>query len=304
MTDSKGTYRKYADFNFSAERLQLIRQAAQISDQYESDGFAMTLRQLYYQMVARNLIENNKGTYDRLGSAVSDGRLAGLISWTALEDRTRRLLGYQTYDNPAEAIRSSASNYRLDKWAGQRFRPEVWVEKEALIGVIGDICSKLEVDFFACKGYNSQSEQWRAGRRFARYIQQGQTPIVFHLGDHDPSGLDMTRDNRDRLSMFAGVDVLVVRLALNMDQIRQWNPPPNYAKPSDSRYGDYQREYGDECWELDALAPPVIHDLIRGAIKPLRDEKMWDEMKAQETEDIRLIEQTADDLNFDEGTPD
>lgn len=290
------TFIKYRDIKFTDDRLTLIRQAADISDRYESSGMPMTLRQLYYQMVAANLIANNKQSYDRLGGAVSDGRIAGLISWTALEDRTRNLMGHRTYDSPAQAVAAVRRSYKIDKWVNQRWRPEVWVEKEALIGVIGHICSQLEIDFFACKGYTSQSEQWRAGRRLARYVQAGQRPIVFHLGDHDPSGIDMTRDNQERLSMFAGTPIQVVRLALNMPQIEELRPPPNYAKPTDSRYDDYRRQYGEECWELDALPPERIHQMIEVAILQLRDQKAWDEMVEQETDDLRILDDVIEQL--------
>ncbi len=291
MIDERtGTFLSYGHFKFGEDRLILIRQASDIAESYERQGIPMSLRQLYYQMVAHNLIENSKESYNRLGGAVSDGRMAGLISWTAIEDRGRNLQGLHAYDSPEHAIRSTMAGYRIDKWANQLWRPEVWVEKEALIDVIGVICNKLEVDFFACKGYNSQSEQWRAGQRFADYVRKGQRPIVFHLGDHDPSGIDMTRDNRERLETFAGVPVQVVRLALNMNQVERYNPPPNYAKITDSRFGDYRRQFGEECWELDALEPHVIQQLIEDAVRRLRDPALWDEMVAQETEDKQRMQ--------------
>lgn len=142
---------------------------------------------------------------------------------------------------------------------------------------------------------NSQSEQWRAGRRFAGYIAKGQTPIVFHLGDHDPSGIDMTRDNRDRLSMFAGTPINVQRIALNMPQIEKYNPPPNPVKFSDSRAKDYEQEFGESSWELDALSPTVIKDLIEDAILRVRDRKKYDAMLKLEAEDKIVLQQFAED---------
>lgn len=292
MTDQEraGTFRCYRRMAFKDDKLLLIRRASDICEKYERQGIPMSLRQLYYQLVSKNLIENSKESYNRLGGAVSDGRIAGLISWTAIEDRGRNLQGLNHADSPEAAIKAMTAGYSIDKWANQPFRVEVWVEKEALIDVIGVICNRLEVDFFACKGYNSQSEQWRAGMRMAGYVRKGQRPIVFHLGDHDPSGLDMTRDNRDRLSMFVGVPVQVTRLALNMNQIEQYQPPPNYAKMSDSRYAEYRNYHGEESWELDALEPRVIQDLIQSAVLQVRDQKLWDEMTAQQTEDKLFLE--------------
>jgi hypothetical protein len=248
-------------------------------------------------MVARGMRENTKGSYDKLKNIISEGRLAGLVSWTAIEDRQRNLMGHQTFESPSAAVKWLAEeHYKIDLWADQPFRPEVWVEKAAQEGTVGQICSMLRVDFFSCRGYNSQSEQWRAGRRFAKYISKGQTPIVFHLGDHDPSGIDMTRDNRDRLSMFAGVPINVQRIALNMPQIEKYNPPPNPVKFSDSRAEDYEREFGESSWELDALSPTVIKDLIEDAIMRVRDHKKYDAMLKMEAEDKIVLQQFCDDM--------
>ena len=149
----------------------------------------------------------------------------------------------------------------------------------------------------------SQSEQWRAGRRLARYVAKGQRPIVFHLGDHDPSGIDMTRDNGERLSMFAGVPMQVVRLALNRDQVDRYHAPPNPAKVTDSRYAAYQREHGEESWELDALDPEVIQELISSAVGRLREPAAWDAALLQEAEDSRALEELAEELGEDPEEP-
>lgn len=289
MSDN-GTYLQYIPRNFTRSTLELIARANKIIAEYERQGLSLTLRQLYYQFVARGLLPNSDQSYNRLGSTVSDGRLSGLISWTAIEDRTRNLRGLRTYDSPGDAIAGARASYRRDLWADQPWRPEVWIEKEALVGVVESICAELRVDFFACRGYNSQSEQWRAGQRFAEYIRKGQRPIVFHLGDHDPSGIDMTRDNQERLSMFAGVPIQVVRLALNMPQVEQYNPPPNPAKVTDSRARGYIELYGEYSWELDALEPTVLRDLVRNAVLQLRDEERWNRALEAEAEDLRYLD--------------
>jgi len=292
---------KYIDKKFSPESELVIAQSDQIISEYERQGFSLTLRQLFYQHVARGYIENSTASYNRLGNIMSDARLAGLISWTAIEDRGRNLRGLNFHRNPQQAIQGVAINYRIDMWKDQLFRPEVWIEKEALVGVIGGICNSLRVDYFACKGYNSQSEQWRAGQRFASYIGKGYKPIVFHLGDHDPSGLDMTRDNFERLRMFVGHPVPVQRLALNFDQVQAMNLPPNPAKVTDSRFEAYRRRFGEESWELDALSPAFISNLISEAINGIIDKGAWDESLRAETEDRRYLEELAegDDHDFD-----
>lgn len=288
-------FRCYQPKDFSQASLIQIEQANKIIQEYEGRGYSLTLRQLYYQFVARGLLDNVPANYNQLGKLVSDGRMAGLISWTAIEDRTRNLRGLRTMEKPSDALKAARADYALDLWQGQDWRPEVWIEKDALVGVIGAICDKLRVNFFACRGYNSQSEQWRAAQRFADYIRRGQRPIIFHLGDHDPSGLDMTRDNRDRLSLFVGAPVQVVRLGLNRDQIEQYNPPPNPAKVTDSRAKAYMAEHGDSSWELDALDPAVISKLIEDAVLRIRDKRQYDKMLAQEAADLDYLDILIDE---------
>jgi hypothetical protein len=283
------TYRAYVSKNFGEDAIRRIGVANQIIEEYQTKGYTLTLRQLYYQHVARGLIANNLAEYSRLGALINDGRLAGMISWHAIEDRTRNLIGLNTYADPADLLRSVEGNYRIDLWENQPWRPEVWVEKEALADVVGKICNQLRVDFFACRGYVSQSEQWRAGRRLMSYVLKGQRPIVFHLGDHDPSGIDMTRDNEERLTMFAGTPITVVRLALNMEQVQRYRPPPNPAKVTDSRFEGYQKKFGDESWELDALNPEVIHDLIESNVRRVREQKLWDAALAREVADKQAL---------------
>lgn len=213
---------------------------------------------------------------------ISDARLAGLVDWEAIVDRTRYVRSNSHWDSAASLIESCEAQFAFDKWEDQDYKPEVWIEKEALIGIVEGVCQKLDVPFFACRGYSSQSEQWRAGKRFALAREEGRIPIVLHLGDHDPSGIDMTRDNQERLSLLAGLDVKVKRLALNMDQIEQYNPPPNPTKLTDSRAGSYIRKYGKNSWELDALNPAVISTLIEGEILLLRDDVRWKKAVARE----------------------
>jgi hypothetical protein len=288
-----GIYLRYIDKRLGEEALKVVAVANEIIGEYAAQGLDLTLRQLYYQFVARGFLPNRQSEYNRLGTIISDGRLCGLIRWDALVDRTRNLMGLQTYETPNELIKEAADSYRRDLWQDQAWRPEVWIEKEALTGVVSRICNELRVDFFACRGSNSQSEQWRAGQRFADYIRKGQRPIIVHLGDHDPSGIDMTRDNADRLEMFVGTPVSVQRLALNMDQVEELQPPPNPTKLSDSRAQGYIDRFGYESWELDALDPSYIRNLISDAVKLVRDEDSWEDSLAEELAEIEQLKDFA-----------
>jgi len=278
---------------FSGGSLAIIEAANRIIDEYQAQGFTLTLRQAYYQFVSRGLLANKQTEYKRLGSILNDARLAGLIDWDAIEDRTRNVRTVSSWDDPSEIIKSAAQSYKEDLWKGQKYRVEVWIEKDALLGVIEPACNRWRLPYYACRGYSSQSEQYRAGKRFAEWQENGQRPIVFHLGDHDPSGIDMTRDNSDRLEMFAERAIPVERLALNMDQVRRYNPPPNPAKESDGRAAGYIERFGRSSWELDALDPRVIDQLIENAVRKRISLDLWNASKQEEQENRDLIKQAS-----------
>lgn len=284
----------YIERRFSAASLAMIEKANEIIAEYESQGFALTLRQLYYQFVARDIVPNNMKSYKNLGSVVNDGRLAGLIDWNHITDRTRSLRKNNHWATPGGVIRAAAESYRIDMWARQKYRPEVFIEKDALVGVIEGVCAELDVPYFSCRGYTSQSEMWVGGQRIGTWAKQKQTPIIFHFGDHDPSGKDMTRDIEDRLKIFMG-GVELHRLALNMDQIEQYDPPPNPAKTTDSRAKAYIAAFGNDSWELDALEPRVIVDLIRTAVNRLKKKKIWAEDTARWEKERGLLERAAEE---------
>lgn len=265
---------KYRDIRFSKDTLSTIETCNRIIEEYQDQGFRLTLRQLYYQLVSRDVIANSQKEYKRLGSIVNDARLAGLIDWLSIEDRTRNLRELPTWDSPADIVKSAAAQFHVDMWKDQQWRPEVWIEKDALVGVIEDVCDEFDVPYFSCRGYTSQSEMWSASQRLLAHISRKQYPLVLHFGDHDPSGMDMTRDIRDRLEMFVGGSK-VERLALNADQVERFHPPPNPAKTTDSRYRAYIADFGDESWELDALEPRVISGLIRSALEHLINKPKW-----------------------------
>ena len=288
----------FKEFNFRDSTIVLIAEANEIIREYSRDRLTLTLRQLYYQFVARGLLPNNQKSYHKLGKTISDARLAGMVDWNAIIDRTRNLNRHPSWSDPASIIYSAARSYALDLWAGQPHRVEVWIEKEALVGVIDRICYDLNVPHFACRGYVSQSEQWAAGKRFEEYIQEDQHPVVIHLGDHDPSGIDMTRDIDDRLAMFAYRQIEVRRIALNMNQVEEYNPPPNPAKLTDTRAGSYISRYGSESWELDALEPRIMRDLIKDTAMEYCDEDLFEGRKAQQEEEREKLTSLSE--NWDE----
>ncbi|EHZ5950836.1 hypothetical protein K6I65_002031 [Listeria monocytogenes] len=279
----------YKEMRFRADSLALIEKVNQIIKEYHRQGYELTLRQVYYQLVANGIIENKERSYKNLGSLISNARLAGLIDWNAIVDRTRFLRGFNYETSPEDAIERLSQRYGTDPWAGQKNHVEVWVEKDALVDIVGQASSKLNVDYFSCRGYVSQSAMFRSARRLADWQLAGKDITILHLGDHDPSGIDMSRDIEERLATF-GIFPDVKRIALNMDQVDEYTPVPNPTKLSDSRAADYISQFGYESWELDALQPRIIDDLISRHINPLIDWDLMESVKEECEEERRQLE--------------
>lgn len=265
---------RYEACNFRGEALAQIEQAKQIVDQFTKDGYSLTLRQLYYQFVARGWLENTERNYKNLGTLIGKARLAGMLDWTALEDRTRFLRRLDHWDSPAEIVDAARRSYRRNLWEGQPNYVEVWVEKDALVDVVARAADSLDTPYFSCRGYVSLSEMWVAAQRMIQQARMGKLCVILHLGDHDPSGVDMSRDIAQRLKTFRA-SVAVTRIALTMDQIEELDPPPNPAKLTDSRCEDYIRQYGNESWELDSLDPRYINDLIDKHVRKFIVPGIW-----------------------------
>lgn len=128
---------RYKKWNPGADARDIIRQANEICADYAAQGYDLTLRQLYYQFVSKALLPNRQQSYKRLGDIINQARLAGLMDWNYITDRTRNLQSLGHWRTPGEIIRSAANSFALDKWSDQPIRVEVWVEKEALAGIVG-----------------------------------------------------------------------------------------------------------------------------------------------------------------------
>ena len=287
---------KFEEHNFKPKTLELINKVNALLDEYH--GMQLTLRQMFYRLVARGHIENTAKTYKNLGNVINDGRMAGLIDWSAFEDRTRDYQGGDNvYLSPAEKIRSQAEYFSIGRWFNQPNYLEVWVEKDAQIDIVGRACSDTSTVHFSCRGFCSATAMFDAAQRFKDEKECGRDCHLLYLGDHDPSGLDMPRDIVKRLKTFGAV-VDFRRIALTQEQIQKFNPPPCYTKITDPRAKDYLTKFGDNSWELDALEPHFIQDLIRAEIDPLIDKKILAETLALEEEQRRELQLIAD--NYEE----
>lgn len=278
--------------------LARVEHANAILREYAADGYDLTLRQLFYQFVSRDLMPNTQRAYKRLGDTVGKARMAGMTDWDHLVDRVRSTVFPAHWDSPADIVEAAAQSFRINKWEDQPCHVEVMVEKDALSGVLEPVCRELDVRFTANRGYSSLSHFYEIGKRIERATYAGKIVYVLYLGDHDPSGLDMDRDIDERLSTFSNSDVIVKRLALTMPQVNDLNPPPNPAKLTDSRASDYIARYGRQSWELDAVEPRTLAALVRDDVAALRDDDLWDDAIERENEMRQTLRDWAD--SYDE----
>lgn len=281
---------QYISKNFSRQSYDLIDYMDALIEDYQAQGYVLTVRQLYYQLVARGVIENTLQSYKRTANLINDAKLAGLLDWDAIEDRTREFQVNPHWSDGSSIIRSAAHSYGQDMWTNQSCRVFVVIEKEALIGVLQGLCSKWDVPILAARGYPSGTVlRDFAERHLIPAIEADQHVQVLHLGDHDPSGIDMTRDLIERLQLFTRsylTEDNLDRIALTMDQVEEIRPPENPAKTTDSRFASYRRQYGTSSWELDALTPQYLNQLVGDHIEQWVDLSCWEE-KHREVEGVR-----------------
>jgi hypothetical protein len=295
---------RYRDINFSPWRLALIEHAENILDEYSDQGVELTLRGLYYKFVSRKLfpdnwanaegVTNRQESYDKLGILMTEARYAGLIDWSYLPDITRELEGGGGLGDPQKLIKSLADGYSLSMWDDQPVYAEIWMEKDAVSSLVSTGCDKHNLPYYSCRGYMGAAAMHESALRFARKIREGKRVLIGHLGDHDPSGVDMSRDITDRISEMLGKQAAgfeLRRLGLNMSQIRALDLPPDPAKLSDGRAAAYMEKYNTRfSWELDALEPETVYELIDDFVEGIIDPDIWKARKEleQTNKDVML----------------
>lgn len=262
--------------------------------EYQQMGHLMTLRQLYYQLVGRVVIENNNEAYRKLSRLLTDGRMAGYVDWDVIEDRLR-VPRIPYYENGfVEAIEKTAYLYKINRMTGQPRYVEVWVEKDALSEVMYKITSEYRIPLMVNRGFSSCTAMHDAYLRFSQHNQG----VILYAGDHDPSGMCMHEDIRNRFNTF-GLNVEVKRIALNFEQVQKYELPENRLKkdtngnPKDPRGKAYQKQYGDMSWELDALNPLVLDQILRDEIEAVIDKNQYLAMLEKEAEEKEILSSIA-----------
>lgn len=256
----------------------------------------LTLRQIYYRLVADYGLANKRSSYNSLSSQLVKARERGHVNENRIEDRTRTFLGGESgFDNPEQFIEavkewflSYWKKYDKELWNDQDQFVIVWVEKDALSRVLSDVADTYRVITAPSRGYAS----FTYIRDALRKLPRDKPVTILHFADHDSSGLDMTRDIQRRFRRYGGRNVTVERVALTYEQVQEYGLTPNPTKLTDPRAMSYISQYGRECWELDAIEPSELQNLVLNAIENHVDLDQWENSKAQMEEEREALEET------------
>jgi hypothetical protein len=267
------------DYKPQAKTVQKINWVNAIIDEYQAQGYTLTLRQLFYQFVSRNYIENSRKEYDSLSEALTNARMAGLVDWEGIEDRGRVPRIPSCTNSIQYALLQTAQDFRVNRQSWQDNYIEVSSEKDALSGILERLTNYYHINLIINKGYNSTTGAYGVAQRIKKQLANGKKfCYILYLGDHDPSGLDMVRDVNDRLNLMNVTEGFEVKhIALTTAQVELYKPPENklkkdnYGKWKDPRGPAYFKKFGNKSWEVDALSPALITELLQTEIESIID---------------------------------
>ncbi len=281
---------EFKNINFRPDSLILIDRCDEIVNEYSGQGLKLTLRQLYYQLVTKNVIKNEERSYKNLSNLVSDARLSGMLDWDAIEDRIRVPVIPSEFKNLSDLVDAALYSYRLPRWETQENYVELWVEKDALAGVLRPLAHQYHVPMMVNRGYSSQSAMYEASKRYLGQSDNKFNRVILYLGDFDPSGEDMVRDIGDRMQIFGcGAEFEIRKIALTLAQVKKYNPPPNPAKHTDPRSKEFIAKYGVSSWEVDAINPKELTRIIIKEIESYIDKDTMQIILDKENEDKRKL---------------
>jgi hypothetical protein len=223
----------------------------------------ITIRHLFYRLAGTRIIPKTQEAYKSLCSHLSKWRRSGEIAWSAFTDSTRWHIKQRTFGGVEDALRNTVENYRRDLWSTQDVYCEVWVEKDAMAGIVAEKANSFGVPVFVARGFASLSSLYDAANTFRAATGAGKRAVIYHLGDYDPSGVaageSILRAFRDDFK----VDLDFVRAAVTAEQIKRLQLPTRPTKTTDTRARNWN---GDECVELDTMPPAEIRKIVEDCI--------------------------------------
>jgi len=342
---------------------RILPRVKELLYQYRKQGFKPTIRQIFYRLVSERLLPNHVNAYKALDYKLTRQREEGLeelgwrIGWKgeenvedvssgihpdAFRDTSRRVIGgdtgfssLQEYFN--QFLRYLEVAYTRKRWENQPRQVIIWLEKDALAGVLEDIAKKYRVKLISSRGYSSFTYIYK---QLVESLDLYKPLVILLLTDFDPSGQDMKKDLKKRVLKYVydrysylmdsedfdgvikvdeimkvnkdtyeywkeyeGRGIEVKKVALTEEQVIEYNLPPLPAKTSDPRYEWFKRNYGDKATELDALPPEILRQLVENAIIENIDMNAWKETEHIEREERRrikeIVQKLREELDFE-----
>jgi hypothetical protein len=243
----------------------------------------MTVRQVFYQATVHGLVEKAESGYAKVQTDLTLMRREGVLPYDWLADNTRWQRKPRTFDSVEDALNATAQFYRKSLWADADAYVEIWLEKDALAGVVYPVTSMYDVPLMVARGYASLSFLHTA----AEYINDLTVPTyIYHLGDFDPSGVNAGEKIEETLRELApDADITFQRIAVTPEQIRRWRLPTRPTKASDTR----AKGFGNISVELDAIDPQRLRDLVQDVIEVHLPARQFKVLKAAEESERELL---------------
>ena len=264
--------------------LELLAQVQEIIDSYD---FALTLRQIYYQLVAKQIISNEQSNYRKISRLCVAGRDEGILPEEGFADRLRIIDKLSSWVDLNEFMETVKRSYHKNKWQNQPKYLEIWTEKDALRSVLSQVTYQYDVSLMVSRGQLSRTAIYEASERYK--AQGDKEYYLYYCGDFDPSGLSIYNSIKERLDNF-GISIKFERIALTKEQIEKYKLPSDPAKPSDPNYNKFVSLYGsDMVVELDSLPPDVLRDIIKDCItKNINNGLLAQVQEEEEAEKVSL----------------
>ena len=274
----------------SPETLRIIETCQKILKAHNP----MTLRQVFYQLVSRQIIENTEARYKAVSKILISARQEKIVPWEWIEDRLRIPRAVNMWRDLPDFAETAVRSYRRDVWPGQSAYIEVWLEKDALSGIFERQLDGYGVTLNVGRGYDGWTSIHNAADRFG----SGEGGTILYFGDFDPSGENMFESLIERLAFF-DCQPKLIKCALTLDDIERYNLPPAPAKKTDTRAAHFIAKYGNRTVELDALPLDVLKGRVieevesrldLGALEHIREiedterKKLLDSMKSMREE--------------------
>ncbi len=244
---------KYS-YKAQAETTAIRRSIFDVFDEFK---MSMTVRQVYYQAVTRGTIDKTEAGYNKIQQQLLQLRRQGLLPYSLIADNSRRFMKPKSYNSLESALNEWLQYYRVNLWKNKAVHVEIWLEKDALSGIFGDVTYDYDVPLYVARGFSSESFLYKASEDIKRI---GKETFVYFFSDYDPSGITLSNKVRDQLPKF-GVNINFERVALDEYQIDLWNLPTRPTKES-----THSKNFEGESCELDAINPHQLKELVKGCV--------------------------------------